>query len=141
MTCPRHNEVVRAANSGLVAPEIARHITECVECSETAGIARTLVASAIETKIERGDARILWLLAAERRHAAAEQKLNRVIHLVPALATVIAIVATVIRVVLTGSSPIDGLLGASGKIGPVFLIAAAFVVLLVWTAPMRRRSS
>ena len=46
--------------------------------------------------------------------------------------------AAMLWVVLLGGSA-NALLGASGKVGPVFLLAAAFVVFVVWTAPVRGR--
>jgi hypothetical protein len=140
MTCPRKEDVSLAVKRGEITPEIERHVTDCAECSESVRISSALLASSEHVKIERADARIIWLLAAERRQADTEQKFNRVIRLVPGLAAMIVAAAATIWVVLFGGSA-DALLGASGRVGPVFLIAAAFVVLVVWTAPSRGRSS
>lgn len=140
MMCPNQQDVLRAMKRGAMTQEIERHIIECAECAESVRISSALLASAEYVNVERADARIIWLLAAERRHADTEKKFIRVIRLVPALLAMIVAAAATIWVVLFGGSA-DALLGASGRIGPVFLIAAAFVVFVVWTAPLSGRSS
>jgi hypothetical protein len=141
MTCPREHETVLALKSDVLAPELERHISECASCSEAARIARSLTAIADDVNIERADARILLLLAAERRHAHAEEKLTRITRFVPSLVIAIVVVVTLFRRILTGDSPLAGLLGADPRSAPVFLIAAAFVVVVVWTAPIRGRTN
>lgn len=139
MMCPRESETVRAAKAGRVSPELARHIEHCTVCAEAVRIADALKSTTTQAVIEPADARILWLLAAERRYAAAEQRLARLTWWIPLVAAVVVIIATAVRAVLSGSSPVDGLLGATGRIGPVFLLALAFVVVVVWTAPRPAR--
>ena len=141
MTCPRENECIRAVHSGAMAPELARHMGECSDCAEAVRIARTLAASTVETKVQRGDARIVWLLAAERRHADKERKLGRIMSLVPSIVIAAIIAVTAVRTALTGVSPVEGLFGTSDTVAPAFLIAAIFVILVVSTAPLRSRSS
>jgi hypothetical protein len=139
MTCPEEQEVLRALQHGSVTAELERHVAECAKCAASVRISSALLASAGEVKVDQGDARIIWLLAAERRHAETEKKLARVIRLVPAMTAMIVAGAAMLWVVLLGGSA-NALLGASGKVGPVFLLAAAFVVFVVWTAPVRGRS-
>jgi hypothetical protein len=140
MTCPNQQDVLQAVKRGTLSAEIERHLAECGECSESVRISNALLASSEHVNIERADARIIWLLAAERRHADTEKKLTCVIRLVPAMVAMILVAATTTWVVLFGGSA-DALLGGSGRVGPVFLIAVAFVVFVVWTAPLRGRSS
>lgn len=138
MICPRESECIRAANSGRISPEVVGHIKQCAACAEAVRIAGVLNSTATEAMIEPADARILWLLAAERRYAVAEQRLARLTKSIPLVAAIVVIIAAVVRALLSGGSPVDGLLGATGRVGPVFLIALAFVIVVVWTAPGRR---
>lgn len=142
MNCARERELLQTLRAGAAfTPEEQRHLEGCAQCAESVRIARALNAVSAVVTIEKGDARILWLLAAERRYAAKEQRLQRIMGIVPMFAVIAVFVATVLRAFLTGDMPIDGLLGASGRIGPAFLVAAVFVVVLVWTSPVRGRSS
>ena len=138
--CASEKQILAAMKAGRMTPEMERHVRECAVCSETVQVSSALLSVSSQVKVERGDARIIWLLAAERRHAETEQRLGRVIGMVPVIAAVIlAIAAAVWRFLMGGST--DALLGGSGKIGPVFLVAAALVVFVVLTAPVRGRSS
>jgi hypothetical protein len=138
MICPRESECIRAANSGRISPEVAGHLKQCAACAEAVRIADALNSTTTHALIEPADARILWLLAAERRYSVAEQRLARVTRSIPLIAGIVVIIAAVVRALLSGSSPVDGLLGAGAKVGPVFLIALVFVIVVVWTAPGRR---
>jgi hypothetical protein len=142
MTCAHEREVLQAIRAGeAFTPDLQRHLEGCAQCSESLRIARALSLTPAGITIEKGDARILWLLAAERRYAAKERKLQRIMRMVPAFAILLVIAVTITRVFIWGGSLIDGLLGASGRIGPAFLVSAVFVVILVWTSPVHGRSS
>jgi hypothetical protein len=114
------------------------HVEQCAVCAEAVRIGNALNSTTTQAVIEPADARILWLLAAERRYALAEQRLARLTRLIPLVAVVAVIVAAGLRALLSGGSPVDGLLGAGARVGPVFLVALAFVIVVVWTTPGRR---
>ena len=149
--CPREQQILAALRTGATTSDMQRHLAECSTCAEAARISSALLAcvdakmnsATAQMNVQPGDARIIWLLAAERRHAEKEQKLRRIVGLVPIVALLLIVIATVIfRFVFGGS--VDALLGSSGtsgRIGPVFLLAVALVVAVVMTAPTRTRSS
>jgi len=141
MSCSRETETLRAAKTDAITAELQRHLAECAECSDTMRVAIALSTSGGQVPVERGYARIIWLLAAERRHAQAEQKLARVVRFGPVFVVLLVAVVAAVWALLTGHFVTEGLLEGSGKIALVFLIAAVFVVFVVWTAPVRGRSS
>ena len=140
MNCPNEQRVIAAIRVGGLGPELRKHVEQCPACEETARIAGAVAGSTIAMSIHRGDARILWLLAAERRQAEAERKLGRVVVAARLIAALAFLIAAAVRIVTAGGPP-AGLLGVENNVGPVFLIAAAFVFLVVWTAQARGRSS